>query len=151
MCLIVVVHDTFCCRPPPSQRKFNSTIINSIINNVTSQLKDPIIAKIFNCTFPNTLDTTVNYSESLNDTFIITGDINAMWLRDSTWQVAGYIDYANQDSHLKSMLIGLSNRLLNSVLIDPFANAFNYDNNSNGNQNDIRTPPMNGYIYEGKS
>jgi hypothetical protein len=53
--------------------------------------------------FPNTLDTTV-VSASANDTFIITGDINAMWLRDSSWQVFPYFPYISADPHLQSMI-----------------------------------------------
>ena len=55
-----------------------------------------------NC-FPNTLDTTVHYrtQDGDDDTFVYTGDIHAMWLRDSGAQVWPYVDLANEDPALK--------------------------------------------------
>ena len=65
---------------------------------------------MFEQCFPNTLDTTVEHHRNKPenaDTFIITGDINAMWLRDSTNQVFPYIDYINQDDDLKTLIKGI--------------------------------------------
>ena len=56
-----------------------------------------------NC-FPNTLDTTVHFDGD-DDTFVYTGDIHAMWLRDSGAQVWPYVQLANQDPRLKKMCI----------------------------------------------
>lgn len=57
--------------------------------------------------FPNTLDTTVFYeSEPEDDTFVVTGDIPAMWLRDSSAQVWPYLMYANEDERLRKMIRG---------------------------------------------
>ncbi len=55
-----------------------------------------------NC-YPNTLDTTVRYEEKngKHDTFVITGDIEAMWLRDSTAQVWPYLPLVNKDEPSK--------------------------------------------------
>ncbi len=107
-----------------------------------------------NC-LPNTLDTTVSYAGASwynagPDSFVITGDINALWLRDSANQVMPYVPYAAQDAKLQSLLEGLIARHAHSVNIDPFANAYNYNNSRAGHQNDIRTPPMQGSIFEGK-
>lgn len=82
-------------RPAPCNRTFNSTVINTIVDYVSGIMSDRKLAKIFENCFPNTLDTTVqNFTRSPLDTFIITGDIDAMWLRDSTNQVFPYIPYA---------------------------------------------------------
>ena len=62
-----------------------------------------------NC-FPNTLDTTVHFrkgSDGKPDTFVYTGDIHAMWLRDSGAQVWPYVQLANADPELKEMLAGV--------------------------------------------
>lgn len=83
-------------RPPPSQRLFYSSAVEQTISSLVPKFKDPNLAQIFSNTLPNVLDTTV-YSHvnrtgpggvAAADTFIITGDIPAMWLRDSTNQVS---------------------------------------------------------------
>jgi len=69
-------------RPAYDSRKFHSTAIDDFIASSIPKFKDPELATLFQNTFPNTLDTTI-YSATAGDSFIITGDIDAMWLRDS--------------------------------------------------------------------
>jgi uncharacterized protein len=99
-------------RPSPADRHFRSPVIEATITRVRAPIADPVLAAMFERCFPNTLDTTV-FPGKLDggpDTFVITGDIDAMWLRDSSAQVHPYVAFAKEDAALTLLVAGVIRR-----------------------------------------
>ena len=96
-------------RPAREKRTYISKAVEEELALIKKEIADPEIAWLFENCYPNTLDTTVRFSLKGEepDTFIITGDINAMWLRDSTAQVWPYLHLVNKDEALKELFKGL--------------------------------------------
>ena len=116
------------------KRNFESKFIEEAIKEFGENVKDDELAWLFNNCFPNTLDTTVEFSEKNGrpETYVITGDIDAMWLRDSSAQVWPYMQFANKDIALKKLIAGVINKQTEYILKDPYANAFYNDPNHKG-------------------
>lgn len=114
-------------RPAPADRLFVSKAVEDEIARVKSLLTNRQLAWMFENCFPNTIDTTVHFRmlDGNPDTFVYTGDIHAMWLRDSGAQVWPYLQLANKDEQLRLMLEGVVRRQLMCINLDPYANAFN--------------------------
>ena len=94
----------------------------------------PVIADMFKATYLNTIETTVKLDE--NGAFVITGDIPAMWLRDSSAQVRHYLNLTAGDSAIRSLVTSLVKRQAYCILDDPYANAFNQTKKEGGHYAD---------------
>ncbi|MCQ4087834.1 glycoside hydrolase family 125 protein [Saccharibacillus sp. JS10] len=119
-----------------------------MIERIRENLPDqPKLVTMFENCFTNTLLTTIQQKED-GTTFVITGDIPAMWLRDSAAQVRPYLVLAREDEQIASMIEGLVKRQIEYIRLDPYANAFNEQESGNGHQDDLTQ--MNDWIWERK-
>lgn len=104
------------------------------------------LAPLVSQCFLNTMETTVRQLED-GSYFVITGDIPAMWLRDSAAQVRPYVKYAKEDGKLQEILEGIIAKQAELVCIDPYANAFNESANGAGHKDDTI---LNDHVWERK-
>ncbi|EWC45349.1 hypothetical protein DRE_00748 [Drechslerella stenobrocha 248] len=148
-------------RPVPECRSFRSDAVEGVIREITSRLVDKDLARLFENCYPSTLDTTIRWHVDGSDrkaatpastaggdeddedyggdedevtgpqSFIVTGDINAEWLRDSTNQLAGYMPLLKKDSRLKTLVRGAINTQARYVAESPYCNAFQPPKGSN--------------------
>ncbi|KAK7056062.1 Six-hairpin glycosidase-like protein [Favolaschia claudopus] len=115
-------------RPSPECRTFNSSAVEKVITDMKSRLKDPDLARLFENTFPNTLDTTVKYfNQDQNLAFIITGHLtmhSAQWLRDTANQFAHYTALLSVDPSLATLVKAVINNEARYVSQYPYCGSF---------------------------
>lgn len=126
----------------------NPASVQRLLAEVKEKLKDePKLYEMFETCYTNTLNKTVKILED-GTTYVITGDIPAMWLRDSVAQLRPYLIPAREDEELAALLEGLVRRQFEFIRIDPYANAFNEAPNGNCWEHD--ETEMNDWIWERK-
>ena len=129
-------------RPPVPCRKFRLLALEKLIERMKNVIRDPDLFRLFENSYPNTLDTMVKWrgyatkmdkltgEETTTDeelTYVITGDIDAMWLRDSASQVYSYLPLleASEDpDSLASLWRGLINSHARYITISPYCHSF---------------------------
>ncbi|ERT03186.1 hypothetical protein HMPREF1624_01491 [Sporothrix schenckii ATCC 58251] len=135
-------------RPPPACRTFNLSSLEALIDEMRTTIHDPDLFRLFENAFPNTLDTMIKWygyanvtdpdtqEDTMTDeelTYIITGDIDAMWLRDSAAQLMSYSSLLVADDSgsgsentptLARLWRGLVNMQARHVLISPYCHSF---------------------------
>ena len=110
--------------------------------------KLPGLAPLAKQCFLNTIETTVTQLED-GSYFVITGDIPAMWLRDSAAQLKPYVPYAKEDEDLQAILRSVIQKYTFYVRLDPYTNAFN-SRPQRGYTEDDRSNFQSGWIWERK-
>lgn len=122
-----------------------------LLSRKSAQLReltgDPKLADMFLACMRNTLDTTLTH-EADGTTFVITGDIPAMWLRDSSAQMRPFLRLLGGEDGLSDVIAGLVRRQFECVALDPYANAFNQE--PNGASYDPEDACDNPWIWERK-
>lgn len=129
-------------RPPPECRSFAVPAVDAYIDKMETRIADPDLYRLFQNSFPNTLDTMVKWHGLAHDadgnetteelSYVITGDIDAMWLRDSASQLYSYQSFlsagnpeGNDDmTSLNSLWRGLINSHSRYILISPYCHSF---------------------------
>ena len=130
-------------RPHIKCRTFHSDAIEKVIEDITSRIKNPDLARLFENAFPSTTDTTVKFHTAGSaekkkswrgsydegkwqgpHSFIITGDIIAEWLRDSANQISPYQPLAKKDPAIYKLILGAINTQSEYVIESPYCNAF---------------------------
>ncbi|TDH28618.1 glycoside hydrolase family 125 protein [Segetibacter sp. 3557_3] len=138
-------------RVAADKRNFTSKSVEAAIAEFKAANAAPELKWLFENCFPNTLDTTVEFTNNNNqpDTYVITGDIDAMWLRDSTAQVWPYLQFIKGDPALQQLIAGVIYRQSLNIVKDPYANAFYKDVNKVSEWKSDRTRMLPG-VHERK-
>jgi meiotically up-regulated gene 157 (Mug157) protein len=154
-------------RPSEECRTFKSQGLEDTVSRMESVIKDPDLYRLFQNAYPNTLDTAIKWKGHAADnadeelTFIITGDINAMWLRDSSNQLQSYLPILNASSDpnsIASLYRGVINLQARYLLTSPYCNAFQPpvesgigpSENGAGSQDNVYPSYSNSSVFECK-
>ncbi|KAK1676321.1 hypothetical protein BDP55DRAFT_113376 [Colletotrichum godetiae] len=129
-------------RPRPECRTFRLPAMDNLIIRMKGVIKDPDLYRLFENAYPMTLDSMVKWRGYANETdkatgesratdqeltYVITGDIDALWLRDSAEQISPYLpllEASRDPNSLASLWRGLINAHARYVIISPYCHSF---------------------------
>lgn len=103
-------------------------MVSPVYQKLMEKGKDKL-AQMYSQCFRSTWDTTLQRSDGT--VFLVTGDIPAMWLRDSSAQVYHYLPFAKEIDEVSDAIGQMIRRQFMYISMDPYANAFNKDANGN--------------------
>lgn len=127
--------------------KVPSAVYDRIEKYCAKLQNNPKLAELYRNCYPNTLETAVIEKKN-GELFVLTGDIPAMWLRDSTAQVSHYLPLAGEDEETRNIIKGVIKTQFGYILKDPYANSFNEEANDHGHIHDL--PKKNPWVWERK-
>ncbi|KAK1499006.1 hypothetical protein CCUS01_02627 [Colletotrichum cuscutae] len=129
-------------RPRPECRTFRLPAMDNLIIRMKGVIKDPDLYRLFENAYPMTLDSMVKWRGYANETdkatgvskatdqeltYVITGDIDALWLRDSAEQISPYLpllEASRDPNSLASLWRGLINAHSRYIIISPYCHSF---------------------------
>ena len=107
----------------------------------------PKLAELYRNCYPNTIETATEFMPD-GSVFVLTGDIPAMWLRDSTAEVSHYIPLAAENEEIGNLIKGVIKRQRMYIETEPYANAFKKNPNRHREFDDY--PLNNPIVWERK-
>ncbi len=107
----------------------------------------PKLARLYRNCYPNTLETATEFMSD-GSVFVLTGDIPAMWLRDSTAEVSHYIPLAAENGDIRAVIKGVIKRQRMYIETEPYANA--YKKEPNGHREFDDYPENHPIVWERK-
>lgn len=109
--------------------------LTEVAAEYAKKIGDEKLKTMFTQCFMSTFDTTAKFLDD-GSCFVITGDIPAMWLRDSSAQVNHYLPFAKVSEEAYKLINGLIFRQMHYIIADPYANAFNLKADGQGHNKD---------------
>lgn len=125
--------------PDSSRPRYDRAVLGEVVAEIGARLGDDVAA-VASHALHDTLDHTITTYDD-GTAFVITGDIPAMWLRDSTTQLTPYLHLLGADDLLADTVAAVSRGQQANILVDPYANAFNASADGAGHQDVTRRNP----------
>ncbi|MDR1806712.1 MAG: glycoside hydrolase family 125 protein, partial [Propionibacteriaceae bacterium] len=114
---------------------------------VARQMGEPRVAELFASCFDRSIPETLRSADD-GSVFVVTGDIPAMWLRDSACQVRPLLPFASEVAGVEQLVSAVLRRQMRLICLDPYANAFNPVPNGAGHADD--RPRSSPWVWERK-